>query len=302
MADFYLAYEYHVASAQLIFAMLGMGTTLRPEAFAEVLRFPKGFLLGLFSVLVASPLIALGIATAFDLAPGIATGLILVSAVPGGTMSNILTYFAKANVPLSIALTAVATTGCLVTTPLVLQVFAGGSLGADVQMPGGRIALEISLFLLLPLAIGMVIGRRFDDRRDEIAKVFIRLSIAAIALIVIGSGAADRLGGRDYGVTVLICTVLLSVVLFAVGFLLLRVSGLPARDAVAAGIETSYRNVSLALLVKASLWPVQAGVVDPFADQVFFAVLSYGGIAMFASLPGLFWHRRIAGEGETTTA
>jgi len=239
-------------------------------------------------VLVISPILALAIAKVFDLEPGIATGLVLVAAVPGGTMSNILTYFAKANVPLSIALTAIATTGCLLTTPLVLQIFAGSAVGADVQMPGN------ALFLLLPLALGMMIGNRFDPHRDAIARVFIRISVAAIAMIVIGSGAADRLGGRDYGAIVAISAALFSVLLFAAGFLLLKAGGLPAKDCVAAAIETSYRNISLALLVKASIWPVQAGVVDVFADQVFFVALTYGGIAMIASLPGVLWHRRVA--------
>ena len=294
MGNLYLQYEYHIASAQLIFAMLGMGVTLRPSAFMEVMRFPKGFALGLSSVLIVSPGLAYAIATAFDFEPGLATGLVLVAAVPGGTMSNILTYFAKANVPLSIALTAVATTGCLDTTPLVLQFFAGNAIGASIEMPGGRIAAEITLFLLLPLGIGMLIGQRFDDRRDEIARLFIRISLGFIALIVIGSGAADRIDPTIYPGSVLGGIALFSFLLFAAGFGLLKLSGLPARDAVAAGIETSYRNISLALLVKASLWPVQAGVPDPFADQIFFVALFYGTVALIASLPGVFIHRRVA--------
>ena len=82
--------------------------------------------------------------------------------------------------------------------------------------------------------------------------------------------------------------------LFVAGFGLLKLSGFPDRDAVAAGIETSFRNIALALLVKASLWPVQAGVSDPFADQVFFVVVFFGGIAMLVALVPMVLHRRIA--------
>jgi predicted Na+-dependent transporter len=77
---------------------------------------------------------------------------------------------------------------------------------------------------------------------------------------------------------------------------LLRLAGLSASEAVAAGIETSYRNISLALLLKASLWPAQKGVPDPFADQVFFVVLFYGAVALITALPPLFIHRRVAEE------
>ena len=296
IGELFLRYEYHVASAQLIFAMLGMGVALRPDAFMEVVRFPKGFILGLGSVLILSPALALVVARAFDLDPGLATGLILVAAVPGGTMSNILTYFAKANVPLSIALTAVATTGCLLTTPLVLQFFAGSAIGGPVEMPGTRIALEIGFFLLLPLGLGMLIGRLRDSQRDEIAKTFIRISIFFIALLVIGSSAAERIDPTLYPPKVLIGIALFPFVLIIAGFGLLRVFGLPAADAVAAGIETSFRNVSLALLVKASVWPAKANVVDPFADQVFFTALFYSGFAFLAAAPAIIYHRHIASD------
>jgi BASS family bile acid:Na+ symporter len=297
IGELYFRFEYPVTSAQLLFAMLGMGVTLRISDFVEIMRFPKGFALGLGSVLVVSPAIALLIATLLDFSPGLTTGLILVAAVPGGTMSNILTYFAKANVPLSIALTAVATTGCLLTTPLVLQVFAGSAIGAQIEMPGARIALEIACFLLIPLAVGMLIGVRWDARRDEIAKVFIRISVGIIGLIVMGSVSADRIDATAYASTILIGIFGFCCVLFASGFGLLRLTGFPARDAVAAGIETSFRNISLALLVKASVWPAIAGVPDPFADEVFFVVLFYGSVAFLVSLPPLLIHRRsVAGS------
>ena len=133
-------------------------------------------------------------------------------------------------------------------------------------------------------------------QRDAIARVFIRISLAIIVLIVVGSGSADRIDPGEHAPKVLVGIMLFSWALFAAGFGLLKLSGFPARDAVASGIETSYRNISLALLVKASMWPVQAGVPDPFADQVFFVILFYGGIAMVTALPPLFIHRRIAAE------
>ncbi len=299
MGDFYLQYEYHITSSQLVFAMLGMGATLRPEAFMEVMRAPKGFALGLLSVLVLGPSLAVLVSMAFGLEAGIATGLILVAAVPGGTMSNIFVYFAKADVPLSISLTAVATTGCLITTPIVLQVFAGSVVQGEVQMPGGRIALEILFFLLIPLGIGMAAGWRFDPLRDQIARVFIRLSLAMIGLIVIGSTAADRIDPGQQTLTVVLAVFTFSFALFFAGYGLLRLTGLPNTAAVSAGIETSYRNISLGLLVKASVWPAREGVADPFADQVFFVVLFYGAVALVAALPPLFIHRRLVGDDDT---
>ena len=297
MGDLYLQHEYAITSGQLVFAMLGMGFTLRAEAFMEVMRAPKGFALGLLSVLVLSPSLAVLTSMAFGLEAGIATGLVLVAAVPGGTMSNILVYFAKADVPLSIALTAVATTGCLVTTPIVLQVFAGSVIEGEVQMPGARIALEILFFLLIPLGSGMLLGKRFDARREELSRFFIRASLLMIGLIVVGSAAADRIDPGQQTGQVVAAVLFFSFGLFAIGFGLLRLGGLSAPAAVAAGIETSYRNISLGLLVKASVWPAREGIPDAFADQVFFVVLFYGAVALVTSLPPLFLHRRHAEKG-----
>ena len=143
MGNLYLQYEFYFASAQLVLAMLGMGATLRGRDFMEVVRSPKGFGLGLFAVLVAGPLLALGVGRLFGLEPGLATGLVLVAAVPGGTLSNLLTYFAHGNVALSVSLTATATVGCLASTPVVLRLFATGLEDGAFVMPVAKVASDI---------------------------------------------------------------------------------------------------------------------------------------------------------------
>ena len=81
--------------------MAGMGATLRPADFGAVFRAPRAFGVGYACVLFSSPFVALGVVHAFGLTGGIATGLVLVAAVPGGTLSNLLTYFARGNVALT---------------------------------------------------------------------------------------------------------------------------------------------------------------------------------------------------------
>jgi BASS family bile acid:Na+ symporter len=282
-----------IASTQLVLAMLGMGATLRPGDFAEVVRDPRGFALGIACVVAFSPLFALAVGNGFGLDPGLVTGLVLVGAVPGGTLSNILTYFARANVALSISLTGAATLGCLVTTPLILSFFAPGS-ERPVVVPSGRIALEISAFLLLPLLSGMALGARMGSLRERFSKLCIRASAGVIVLMVVGAASADRVNAGTYGLLVPLAMLVFSVGLMLVGLGASRAIGLPLRDAVAIGIETSFRNTSLALLIKASVFPAVAGVADPFADQVLFVVLLYAGLAFMVAMPPLLLHRRRA--------
>ncbi len=294
MFEAYPRYEYHLASTQLVLAMLGMGFTLRPSDFAEVLRHPKGFIVGLLAVLVAGPCVALAVAKGFGLEAGIATGLVLVAAVPGGTLSNLLTYFAHGNVALSIALTGTATLGCLLTTPLVLRLAAGPFIEGEVVMPVGRIALEIVALLLLPLVVGMTVGSRSAQRRERLSRLFIRASLAVVIAMVIGAAGAGRVSAGEYGAAALLAMLGFAVTLAGLGFAASWLVRLPRRDGVAIGIEACYRNTSLAILIKASVFPAVPGVADPFADQIFFVALLYAGFALLVSLPPLLIHRRMA--------
>ena len=117
----YAAYEYPLASAQLILAMLGMGALLTPKDFMVEVTNPRGLVVGLCFQWVLAPLIAVGLGGLLPIPAGIAVGLIFVAAVPGGTMSNILTLFGRGNIALSIALTAITTVAALVMTPLLLK-------------------------------------------------------------------------------------------------------------------------------------------------------------------------------------
>ena len=87
--------------------MLGMGALLVPRDFVAVVREPRGLLVGLTVQLVAAPLIAFAIGVWLSVPAGIAAGLVLVGAVPGGTMSNVVTHLGRGNIALSIGLTAV---------------------------------------------------------------------------------------------------------------------------------------------------------------------------------------------------
>jgi bile acid:Na+ symporter, BASS family len=292
VAELYLRYEYAIASTQLALAMLGMGATLRLADFADVIRFPKGVLIGLGTQLLLVPLVAFAFGRVFGLAPGLATGLVLVAAVPGGTFSNVLTWFARGHVPLSITLTAVTTVGALVTTPLVLRVLASEHLPAAFEMPTGRIAYEIGLCLLGPLALGMALGNTFPQRREALARWAIRGSVLLIGVIVAGGIAAERVDASAHGSGVFVALFAFAGLVFAFGFGLCGALGLDSSQRMAVGIEAAFRNTSLALMVKASVFPVFPGVADPFGDAVLFVVLLYGGVALPVVLIPLFWHRR----------
>jgi len=291
MGDLYLRYEYQIAALQLAFAMLGIGATLRLGELAAVFRFPKAVAVGLVLQLAAVPLLAVLLTRALPLTAGVAFGIALLAAVPGGTLSNLVTYYGRANVPLSVSLTALTTVGCLVTTPLLVQTLVGAAPARTLVMPAGRIAFEIGYCLLGPLAVGMAVGARLDASRERFATACVRLSFVMIFAMFAGSAAAGRVDVFSQGTAALIGLGAFAVGAQMLGLVGAAAAGLPRHDAVAIALETTVRNVNLGLLLKASLFPVTPGVPDPVADGVLFAVLLYGGFALLASLPLARWHR-----------
>ena len=291
MSDFYLRHEYTFAALQLIFAMLGMGAKLTLDDFVAEFRAPKSFLLGMMIQLLVVPLLAVAVGRGMNLTPGVATGLILLAAVPGGTASNIATYLARGNIALSIALTAVTTTACLITTPWILRTLAATSLPAGFSMPTEQIVLNIAFCLLTPLVLGMVIGTTLPKWRDILATRSIQISILIIVVMIIGASSAGRVDPTQQGVTAIIALLLLAALGQTTALVAARAGGLSSPDAVAIAIEVTIRNGNLAVMLATALFPPQPGVDNTFGDSVFFAAILYGGFAFVVAAPLVYLHR-----------
>ena len=131
----YADYEYLLASSQLFLAMLGMGALLAPKDFISEVRQPRSLCIGLGFQWMLVPMIALAVAALAPVPTGVAIGIMLIAAVPGGTLSNILTHFGRGNIALSISLTFITTVAALITTPLLLQLMMAEHLPDNFEMP-----------------------------------------------------------------------------------------------------------------------------------------------------------------------
>lgn len=284
MDELYARTEHGLAMLQLGFAMLGMGALLRPRDFVTIFRSPRALAVGLALQWVAVPALASALPQLVPMTAGFTVGLVLIAAVPGGTMSNLFTHFARGNLALSISLTAVTSVASLFVTPLLLRTLAGQHLPPDFRLPTLRIATDIGLALLIPLLAGMLLGARLGPRRAAFSRLAIRASLILILLIVVGAAAARRIDPTRHAGLEQLVVPLLGVAFFLVAELVTRVARLPAGDRAAIAIEASLRNVNLAILVKASLFPASGG--DPVGDDVLLAVALYGGSQMaIAAVP-----------------
>lgn len=280
MGDFYVQHEYWFATFQLVMAMLGMGATLTVRDFSDVIREPRSVSLGLVVQLVVVPLVAFIFLRTLGLSGGIAIGIALLAAIPGGTTSNIFTFFARGNSALSISITALTTLACLATTPLILTLLISESLPAGFSMPTGQIVTEIALTLLLPLALGMLYLYLYPAPAAVVSRWTIRASLFGILLIVIGSASAGRLDLDAFGMDNVKLVVFFALALVAAGWLAPRLFRLSRPDSTAVEFEVIVRNTNLGVMLKASLFPASVGTTAALGDTVLFTVLLYGGLQL----------------------
>lgn len=149
------AFEQALLAIMMAFIMLGMGAALTPQDFKSSLRRPFGLFVGLVSQYGLLPLIGFTLALLLPLSPEVKIGLIIMSCMPGGTTSNIFTYFAKGNLALSMLMTVNSTMFGVVLIPLLIVLYAAG---LGISVPADNIVRTL-IVLLVPVAIGMALRR-----------------------------------------------------------------------------------------------------------------------------------------------
>jgi bile acid:Na+ symporter, BASS family len=283
MFDFYPRWEATFAQVQLVLFMLGMGATLGWRDFAAVARRPGPLIVAFLGHIVLMPLIALAVNAAFGLGGGIALGLILTAAMPGGTLSKAFTYLGRGNVPLAISLALVSTLATLVTVPATLLLLGGAYIPADFTMPIGAIVFDVVAYLLVPLIVGMALGQTFPKIRQRFSRVAIRLGFGVVVAIVILSLGSGRIRPGSHGIIVPIAIIVFCLVGMQANMLAFRLLRWPRADTLVAGIEVTMRNMNLALLIKTGLFP-EAGSNAELGGEVLFVILFYAAVAMVEGL------------------
>lgn len=222
--------------------MFGMGTAMSLKDFEGVVRMPKGVLVGLVCQLTIMPFVGATLAFMLGFPPEIAAGIILIGSAPGGVASNVMAYIAKANLALSITLTAVATLLAPLTTPFLMKMIAGQLVPVDfVAMMFGIIKMVI-----VPIVLGLLFNKLVAGRAPWLDKAMPLLSMTAIAVVITIITAT----GRDALLTIGPLLLLAGVIHNATGYLLgywgCKLVGLDEQSCRTISIEVGMQNAGLA--------------------------------------------------------
>ena len=222
--------------------MFGMGTTMSMQDFLGVLKMPKAVLVGLVCQFTIMPFLGFGLAKLFNFPPEIAAGVILIGCAPSGLASNVMSYIANANVPLSVTLTAIATLAAPFITPFLMQQLAGQYIPIDLW----KMMLDIAKMVILPIGAGLLFNYFFHGKAKWLDLAMPIISMAGIAIIVTVITANGRDGLLQIGFTLILAAILHNVLGYFLGYLGAKLAGLNQRDCRTVAIEVGMQNGGLA--------------------------------------------------------
>ena len=235
----------------LAFIMFTLGLGLSISDFSNVFKKPNNFLIGLISQLIFLPIVGLIIVIIWPLPIEIAIGVMLIAAAPGGVTSNILTFFAKGDVALSVSLTAVMSLLSAVSVPIVLAISIGligdSSLPESISLTG--IALSMFLIVTLPVLVGMGVRSFLNNLTLKIEKTARFISTLLFVLVLLGAILAERENVVSYFAQTGLVVLALNILMMLIAFYWSGFFGTGISQKKAIAIECGLQNGTLAIFV-----------------------------------------------------
>ena len=177
-------------AAAIAIMMFAVALSLRTEHFSFFKRQPSIYLAGVFGQIIGLPLLTLGLCFLIQPIPSVALGMILVSCCPGGSVSNILALFGRANTALSVSLTATSSLFAAFLTPISILFWSSlypptNNLLTEINLDVVSFLSQTLIILALPLIIGMLIARFTPRIAEKLQKPLAILGAGLLMLVII---------------------------------------------------------------------------------------------------------------------
>lgn len=265
-----------------------IGFSLHFKNFKRIATHPAPIFTGLVSQIILLPALGFAIAFLWPMEPIFKTGLILIAACPGGTMSNFITFLLKGRVALSVSLTAFNSVIILFSIPFILQLASMAFMGesSSIQLNFSNTVGEILFKVILPTLAGLCINELLPNHISEkikgSLKYIIWFFLAASVVVVIfgkeGIGPADLLENLPLIFPLLILNILsIFMGYYASGLSALKLNP-ESRFTIA--IEVGLQNSVLAIFIASELLQKPEMALMPAL---------YGGFSLFTTW-GLAWY------------
>ncbi|AEP30683.1 bile acid:sodium symporter family protein [Brumicola nitratireducens] len=246
--------------------MFGMGLSLVKEDFIRIAKVPKSVAAGLLGQVILLPLFAFALVTAFSAPIEIAIGLMILAACPGGTTSNLISHIARANLALSVSLTAITTVICVITTPFLIKFSINHFTQSDTtEFSLIGISMKLVILLIVPISLGMLLRHFFSKVARRAEPFFRHFSTIFMLMLIVVIAYQEREMMQASFPDIFYITFSLNIGATIMGVLLAKAFSLSKKDGLTLGIEIGTQNASMAMLIaitfiENSAYSIAAGI------------------------------------------
>jgi BASS family bile acid:Na+ symporter len=266
--------------------MFGMGAELSLKELATVIKTPKAIAVGVICHYSIMPLIGFILATVFNFPKEIAAGIVLVGCCPSGVASNVMSYLAKANLALSVSVTAVSTLLAPLLTPLLMRLLAH----KFITIHFWDMAWDTARIVIIPIFAGLLFDFLLKGKLRWLDKLMPLISMFSIGLIILVITAAGRDSLMKVGALLVLAVLIHNVAGYTLGYWFSRLLGFKERDCRTISLEVGMQNSGLA----SGLAILMGGVATiGLAPAIFGPVMNVTGSSL-----ATWWHGRIDKEEE----
>jgi bile acid:Na+ symporter, BASS family len=268
--------------------MFGVALEIKMQHFKELLVKPKPVIIGFLSQFLVLPFVTFVLVMAFwnNITAGVAMGMILVAACPGGNVSNFLSTHAKGNAALSVSLTAIATMLAIVLTPMNFYLYSklykligpwpNNVLLIELSISPLEMFKTVLILLGIPIVLGMLTNHYLPKLTEKIKKPIKMFSL------IFFMGMVVMMFANNYGYFIKYIAWVLVIVLIhnglglASGYYFSKLFKLNTANSRTISIETGIQNSGL-------------GLVLLFNPNIFPQELALGGMMIITAWWGI-WH------------
>ncbi len=267
--------ELHTLNIALAIIMFGIALDVSLNDFKILFKQPKIVSVGILSQFILLPILTFLMVIILKPHPSIALGMILIGSVPGGNVSNFFSKLAKANVALSVSLTAFATFLAVLMTPLNFEFWGSlykptRNLLREVSLDFWDMARVVTLLMGIPLLLGMLIRNYFPKTAHTFSKILKPLSLISFLILIIMAFHQNWDLFINHIHLVFWLVVAHNLLAYFLGYYTAKSFKLKHQDAKTVAIETGIQNSGLGLLL------------------IFGIFHGMGGMALFAAFWGVW--------------
>ncbi|MCA6075164.1 bile acid:sodium symporter family protein [Fulvivirga sedimenti] len=250
----------------LAIIMFSVALSINLKDFQEIFRNPRGVISGLISQYLLFPFMTFLLVLVMRPDMGLALGMILIAACPGGNISNFFSLQSRGNVALSVSLTVMATLLAPLMTPFNFHFWARKveyvkPLLSTISINYYDLALTVLLIMVIPLMLGMYLANRFPDIAQKLFKPLQVLSVLILLAFIAVAFVGNLDVFADYWEYFVFLVFIHNGLALLMGYVFGRLTTGSLSDAKTISIETGIQNGGLGLLIVFTFFGGKGGMV-----------------------------------------